>query len=149
MISIRSCDSLSMISYGVMPGSRFGTLARSISMPLPPRLAVSHVEQVRPAAPMSNAGNGVVSDQFKAGFEQQFFLERIADLHRWTIFARLVGQFARSKRCARKTVATRLSADVENGIPTPSAVPRASCSWRNTPRQKTFTSGLPSKLSSK
>ena len=28
-----------------MPGSRFGTFARSISTPVPPRLAVSHVEQ--------------------------------------------------------------------------------------------------------
>ena len=31
----------------------------------------------------------------------------------------------------------------------PLAAPRAICSWRSTPRQKTFTSGLPSKLSSK
>src|SRR5205814_1441078 len=53
MMSIRSCDSLSRTSYGVMPDSRLGTLARSISMPLPARLAVSQVEQVRPAAPMS------------------------------------------------------------------------------------------------
>src|ERR1041384_2826740 len=36
-----------------MPGSRFGTFARSISTPVPPRLAVSQVEQVNPAAPMS------------------------------------------------------------------------------------------------
>jgi len=34
MISIRSCDSLSRTRYGVMPGSRLGTLARSISIPL-------------------------------------------------------------------------------------------------------------------
>ncbi len=36
-----------------MPFSRLGTLATSISMPAPPRLAISQVEQVRPAAPMS------------------------------------------------------------------------------------------------
>src|SRR5919202_643538 len=53
MISIRSCDSLRSVSYGVIPVSRLGTLARSISTPVPPRLAVSQVEQVRPAAPIS------------------------------------------------------------------------------------------------
>ena len=51
--SIRSCDSESMISYGVMPVSRCGTLSRSISMPVPARLLISQVEQVSPAAPMS------------------------------------------------------------------------------------------------
>ena len=51
--SMRSCDSESMISYGVMPVSRCGTCGRSISMPVPPRLPISQVEQVSPAAPMS------------------------------------------------------------------------------------------------
>ena len=50
---MRSCDSDSMISYGVMPVSRCGTCITSISMPAPPRDPISHVEQVRPAAPMS------------------------------------------------------------------------------------------------
>jgi hypothetical protein len=51
--SIRSCDSDSMISYGVIPASRCGTSAMSTSMPTPPRDPVSLVEHVRPAAPMS------------------------------------------------------------------------------------------------
>ena len=51
--SMRSCDSDSMISYGVMPVSRCGTCMTSISMPAPPRDPISHVEQVSPAAPMS------------------------------------------------------------------------------------------------
>src|SRR5581483_8696723 len=51
--SMRSCDSESSISYAVMPVSRCGTSDRSISMPLSPRAAISHVEQVRPAAPIS------------------------------------------------------------------------------------------------
>ena len=37
MRSMRSCDSDSMISYGVMPVSRCGTCATSISTPTPPR----------------------------------------------------------------------------------------------------------------
>src|SRR2546426_798926 len=51
--SIRSWDSESRISYGVIPGSRVGTRARSISTPTPPRAAISAEEEVRPAAPMS------------------------------------------------------------------------------------------------
>ena len=51
--SMRSCDSESITSYGIIPVSRSGTLARSISTPVPPRLAISQVEQVSPAAPMS------------------------------------------------------------------------------------------------
>ena len=50
---MRSCDSLSIISYGVMPVSRCGTFISSISMPVPAREPISHVEQVNPAAPMS------------------------------------------------------------------------------------------------
>ena len=50
---MRSCDSESITSYGIIPVSRSGTFARSISIPVPPRLAISQVEQVSPAAPMS------------------------------------------------------------------------------------------------
>ena len=50
---MRSCDSLSRISYGVMPRSRSGTLVTSIVMPTSPRAAISADEDVRPAAPMS------------------------------------------------------------------------------------------------
>ena len=53
MSSMRSCDSDSMISYGVMPVSRCGTFATSISTPTPPRDPVSDVAHVSPAAPMS------------------------------------------------------------------------------------------------
>ena len=50
---MRSCDSDSMISYGVMPVSRCGTRDTSMSMPAPPREPISLVEHVRPAAPIS------------------------------------------------------------------------------------------------
>ncbi len=50
---MRSCDSDSSVSYGVMPVSRRGTSVTSKSMPVPARAAISQVEQVRPAAPMS------------------------------------------------------------------------------------------------
>ena len=51
--SIRSCDSLTMISKGSMSASRSGTSATSMSIPTPPAEAISPAEEVRPAAPRS------------------------------------------------------------------------------------------------
>ena len=117
MMSIRSCDSLSKISYGVMPGSRFGTLARSISTPVPPRLAVSQVEQVSPAAPMSwMPATASVASNSRQASSKQLLLERIADLHGRPIFARFLGQLARSEGGAGQTVAAGFRADVEDRI---------------------------------
>ena len=52
-MTIRSCDSESISSYGVIPSSRTGTFERSRRIPTPPREHISNVEEVRPAAPMS------------------------------------------------------------------------------------------------
>ena len=52
-ISMRSCDSESSISYGVMPSSRSGTASSSRTIPAPPRPAISSELDVSPAAPMS------------------------------------------------------------------------------------------------
>ena len=52
-ISMRSCDSLSIISYALMSGSLVGTLSRSNFIPNPPLSPISTAEQVNPAAPMS------------------------------------------------------------------------------------------------
>ena len=51
--TMRSCDSESISSYGVIPVSRIGTFVRSSSIPTPPRAHISNVEDVSPAAPMS------------------------------------------------------------------------------------------------
>ena len=51
--SILSCDSERRISYGVIPSSRTGTSATSISTPVPERPAISAPLEVSPAAPMS------------------------------------------------------------------------------------------------
>ena len=51
--TMRSCDSLTMNSNGFMASSRAGILATSMSTPTPPRLAISEIELVRPAAPQS------------------------------------------------------------------------------------------------
>ena len=52
-MSMRSWLSLSIISYGVMPSSRHGTMFMLSLMPAPPLLAISTELEVRPAAPMS------------------------------------------------------------------------------------------------
>jgi len=53
MASMRSCDSLVIVSNGCMPCSRSGMALTSTSMPMPPRDAVSLVAQVSPAPPRS------------------------------------------------------------------------------------------------
>ena len=86
-------------------------------MPVPPRLAVSQVEQVKPGrAHVLNPGDGVGREQFQARFEQQLFLERIAHLHRRPFFARFLGQILRGEGRAGQTIAPRLGADIENRI---------------------------------
>ena len=51
--SIRSCDSLTMISQGSMPASRSGTRATSMSSPTSPLEAISADDDDSPAAPRS------------------------------------------------------------------------------------------------
>ncbi len=64
-----------------MPVSRCGTRSSSISMPTWPRPPISQVEQVKSGrAHVLNADNRAGLHGFEAGFEQQFFEERIADL---------------------------------------------------------------------
>ncbi len=53
IINIRSCDSESIISYGIIAVSRCGTLSKSRVTPIPPLSAISTDEEVRPAAPIS------------------------------------------------------------------------------------------------
>jgi hypothetical protein len=101
-----------------MFGARCGTLPNSISMPVPARAAVSHVEQVNPAAPMSwmpaTASGG---EQFEAGFHDELFHEGIAHLHRAALLlGGFLGQVLRSERRARQTVATGGRADVKDRV---------------------------------
>src|SRR5439155_22148128 len=63
-----------------------------------------------------DAGDSIVPKKLKGRFEQKFLLERISDLHCTAIFARLLGQFARSRRRPGPTSTSRLGADIENWI---------------------------------
>jgi hypothetical protein len=143
--SMRSCDSLSRISYGVMPGSRTGTFVTSIVTPTSPRAAISADDEVSPAAPMS-------------------WIATIAPLR---ISSRLASSSSFSVNgsptctCGRRS---SLSADrsVEAndapwmpsrpvraptammGFPTPCATARMSSSSRSSPTHMALTSGFPS-----
>ena len=80
--SIRSCDSLTIISNGSMPGSRSGTLATSMSIPTPPLEAISDAEEVSPAAPRSCSET--ISPRSSSSSEHSsslLLLEGVADLH--------------------------------------------------------------------
>src|SRR2546430_1134838 len=57
-----------------------------------------------------------MTKQLEARFEQKFLFERIADLHCRTIFARLLGQFARSERRPGQAITPGLGADIKNWI---------------------------------
>ena len=101
-----------------MFGARCGTLSSSISMPVPARAAVSQVEQVSPAAPMSwMPATAPVASSSRHASQHELFHERIADLHRAALLlGGFLGQILRGKGRARETVATGGRADVEDRI---------------------------------
>src|ERR1017187_9975863 len=106
--NMRSCDSLSMISYGVMPVSRWGTRSSSISSPTPPR--PSHVLDADDRAGLHG---------FQAGFEQQFFQEGVADQHVRTLGLRRFAELFAGHGGAVDSVPARLGADVDHRIAFP------------------------------
>src|SRR5437762_2842048 len=57
-----------------------------------------------------------MTKKLETRFEQKFLFERIAHLHCRTIFARLLGQFARSERRPGQAIASCLRADIKNWI---------------------------------
>jgi hypothetical protein len=139
-MSMRSRDSESMIR-SCSCSARYGTLSSSISMLCRRAPFRRGTGQTRRTHVLHAATAPVASNSKHA--RTRVFHERIADLHRAAL---LLGGFpvkSRRERRARETVATRRRADAEDGLPTPLAAPRVICSWRSTPRQNAFTSGLP------
>src|SRR5665213_2180138 len=64
-----------------------------------------------------NSRDATRRQKFEARFANQFFHERIADLHRAALLlGGFLGQIFRRKRRARETVATRCRTDIENWI---------------------------------
>ena len=92
-----------------------------------------------------NADDGAGGHGFEAGFEEQFFEERIADLHVGALLLRFLGEFGGGQqRCAVNAVAAGLCADVDDGIAFAAArCAKKSLSLGAMPSASTFTSGLP------
>ena len=116
-MSIRSCDSESMISYGVMPLSR--TARGRDRMRDTGARAAGHLERRRSqpgGAHVLNADDGIRLHDLQTRLEQQLLRERIADLHRRAfLFGRLV-ELRRGHRGAVDAVAARLRSDVDHRI---------------------------------
>ena len=114
---MRSCDSDSMISYGVMPVSRCGT---SDDVDLDAGAAArSHLGR-RAGQPRGahvlDADERVGLHHLETRLEQQLLHERIADLHGRPLLRRLVVELRRRHRRAVNAVAAGLGADVIDGV---------------------------------
>ena len=117
MISMRSCDSLRRISYGVIPGLAlrdFGEIDLDAGAAAAGRFAGRTGEPGR--AHVLDAGDGIGGEQFQTRFEQQLFFEWIADLDGGPVFARFFGQIARGERGPGQTIATGFRADIKHGV---------------------------------
>ena len=106
-----------MISYGVIPVSRCGTSLTSISTPTPPRLPISLVEQVSPAAPMSwmptSAPVFITSRQASSS---SFSVNGSPTWTAGPLLFRLLVELRRRHRRAVDAVAAGLGADVVDGV---------------------------------
>ena len=122
---MRSWLSESSSSYGVMFAARCGTRSRSISMPVPARLAISNDEQVRPAAPMSWMPTITPRPhRLEARLDQTLLGEGIADLHgRPLRVGALVELGGGEQAGAVDAVAAGLRAGVDHRVAEPRGLP--------------------------
>ena len=114
---MRSCDSDSMISYGVMPLSRCGH-ERHVDLDA---CAAARAHLGRGAgqscgAHVLDADERVGLHHLETRFEEEFLHERIADLHRGPLLRRLLVEFRRRHRRAVDTVAAGLGADIVDAV---------------------------------
>ena len=87
-------------------------------MPTPPLSAISEVDEVRPAAPMSwMATMTSRRHQLQARLDQQLLREGVADLHGRALLVRLVVELGRRHGGAVDAVAPGLGADVDHRQP--------------------------------
>ena len=97
--------------------SRCGTWSRSSSMPEPPFDAISDGRRGEARrAHVLDGDDRVGRHQLEAGFEQQLFGERIADLHRRALLFRILVELGRRHGRAVDAVAPGLGADIDDGI---------------------------------
>ena len=117
---MRSWLSDSIISYGVMPSSRHGTLFMSSRMPALPLVAISTLEEVKTGcAHVLNGDDRVCSHQLKTGFDQKLFCERVTDLNRWTLCFCILFKVGARHRRAMNTIAAGFRTDIDNRVSNP------------------------------
>ena len=142
---MRSWLSESRISYGVMPGSRTGTSAVSITTPLPERPAISEALEVMPAAPMSWMPTMWPLRMSSRLASSRSFSVKGSPTCTW---GRLASESSPSSSLAKvapwmpsRPVRAPTAISV---LPSPWASPRMSCSRFMMPRHITLMMGLPS-----
>ena len=115
--SMRSCDSESSISYGVMPVSRRGT-ARDVEVDAGAGARGHLARRAGQAggAHVLDADQRVALHHLEARLEQELLHERIADLHRRTLLRRRLVELRRRHRRAVDAVAAGLRADVVDRV---------------------------------
>ena len=142
--SMRSWLSLSSSSKGVMPSSRWGTWSRRISSPVPARLAISKLLEVRPAAPMSwmpmtqsvwKISRQASSRSFSVKGSPTCTVGRFSSLPSPNSAEAMLAPWMPSRPVLEPMYITLL--------PTPEAKPLKMRSARRTPRVKAFTRMLP------
>ena len=137
---MRSCDSDSISSYGVIPVSRIGTFERSSSIPTPPREHISNVEDVNPAAPMSWMATTASPWRTSRTASRTSFSANGSPT--WTVGRRW--DFASSKTSDAIDAPWIPSRPVfepayRTGFPGPAAFARKMRSWRTSPTAIAFT----------
>ena len=144
--SMRSCDSESRISYGVMPSSRTGTSATSISTPVPDRPAISTPLDVRPAAPMSWMPTMCPLAISSSDASRSSFSVKGSPTCTWGRLASSSPSDSSSEAKVAPWIPSRpvRAPTAISVLPTPSAVPRISSSVRIRPRHIALTIGLSS-----
>ena len=149
--SMRSCDSLSMTSYGVMPSSRRGTCATSISMPASPRWrALDERAGQAGGAEVLQADDPVARASRPARRRPPSAASRGTGCRPARPAAAPRSAASKSVREARPLAPWMPSRPVSAptrmiGLPTPSALrARRACPLRAMPTHIALTSGLPS-----
>ena len=139
--SIRSWLSESITSYGVIPVSRRETRATSISIPLPPLLAHSTVEDVNPARPQVLHGHQPGRLQhLQAGLDQQLLPEGVTHLDDAPVGG--LGVVHAGEGRPVQAVPPGVRPHQEDAVPLPVAREETICSARAIPTHIALTRGF-------
>ena len=142
---MRSCDSLSRISYGVIPFSRTGTRLTSMVTPTSPRAAISADDDVSPAAPMSwMATMWPLRISSRLASRSSFSVNGSPTCTRGRLASLAADKSSEAKDAPWMPSRPVRAPTAMMELPTPWARARINSSSRRTPTHMALTSGLPS-----